>query len=257
MTSSLRVLSTGTGDVDADPLSRRNSSRGVARASHHGEAAGEIGPPGHREQQGRAVAERDADLGGQCGRLGQNVGRRDVTDADGAGDVQAVHGEFERPGRQVAAQPDALSADHLDQRIADAVQIGERPGHQGVDGPGRIRSQILSRPAAAFDDRGGVDARREVVHPHVVRRRTPGVLTLGGGTQIRADGDQRARGVSDQVAHRPFAQPRLIPAVVRYLAHQSRESVCRRSEDGPGVGHRRVSESQPSTDSGPRGAGPT
>jgi len=65
-----------------------------------------------------------------------------------------VDGQFERPGRQIVAQPDAKAADDLDQRIACAVQLSEHPVDQRVDGHGGIGSEVATGLPTAFGDGG-------------------------------------------------------------------------------------------------------
>jgi len=87
-----------------------------------------------------------------------------------------VDGQFERPGRQIIAQPNAKAADDLDQWIACAVQLSEHPLDQCVDGRRGIGSEVATGLPTAFGDGGGADGGRVVADLRVVVVRARHVL---------------------------------------------------------------------------------
>jgi hypothetical protein len=92
-----------------------------------------------------------------------------------------VHGQFERAGGQVAAQPDAESTDHGDQRIVDVDEVVQCPGNEAVDGGGGVGAQLAARLAATLDDGLRASTGRVLPCVHVVFDRAREVFTFGGG----------------------------------------------------------------------------
>ena len=77
----------------------------------------------------------------------------------GAGNIQPVHRQLERPRRQIGVQPDAQPADDRDQWVPAVRQLAQHALDQSVDRRGRIVAQVAAGLPAALDDGRGADIR--------------------------------------------------------------------------------------------------
>ena len=139
------------------------------------------------------------------------------------GEVRGVHGQLERPGRQVVAEPHA--AGDRGHRLGAVPGVHEPP-YPGGDLGHR------SRRVGAQRGPGVASALRD---PGTARGRPCRAEVVGGGrdlddlcraAEVGLDGQQGAAGVADQGAHVPLAQAGLLPPVTDVPAVATNQSAA-------------------------------